>query len=99
MNPQRKLTAGSTSVDASNAYVEAASSFHPGGANFAFADGSVKFLKDTIDTWPFDQGTGLPIGVTGDPGTPYTLAPGRRFGVYQALSTRNGGEVISADAY
>ena len=53
--------------------------------NFALADGSVKFLKDTIDTWPFDQGTGLPLGVTGDPETPYNLAPGRRFGVYQAL--------------
>ena len=27
------------------------------------------------------------------------VAPGTRFGVYQALSTRNGGEVISADSY
>ena len=45
-------------------------SFHPGGCNFAFADGSVKFIKQTI----------------GD-------------ATYQALGTRAGGEVISADAY
>jgi prepilin-type N-terminal cleavage/methylation domain-containing protein/prepilin-type processing-associated H-X9-DG protein len=99
INPQRKLTAGPITFAASYAYAEAASSPHPGGANFAFADGSVKFLKDTIDTWPFDQSTGLPIGLTGDPETPYQLAPGRRFGVYQALSTRNGGEVVDAAGY
>ncbi len=31
----------------------AASSFHPGGVNVAFMDGSVKFVKSTInrDTW------------------------------------------------
>ncbi|MGE3820301.1 MAG: DUF1559 domain-containing protein [Isosphaeraceae bacterium] len=43
---------------------------HPGGANFTFADGSVKFVKNTVS---------LPI--------------------YCALGSRNGGEVISADAY
>ena len=29
----------------------------------------------------------------------YQLTPGFQFGVYQALSTRNGGEVIGADAF
>ena len=32
----------------SDSWVDSASSFHPGGANFAFADGSVHFLKDSI---------------------------------------------------
>jgi prepilin-type processing-associated H-X9-DG protein len=43
---------------------------HPGGSNFAFADGSVKFIKQSIS----DQ-------------------------AYQALGTRAGGEVVSADSY
>jgi prepilin-type N-terminal cleavage/methylation domain-containing protein/prepilin-type processing-associated H-X9-DG protein len=47
-----------------------AASRHPGGTNFLFGDGSVKFLKSTID-----------------------------LGVYQALSSRAGGEAISADSY
>ena len=28
-----------------------ASAFHPGGVNAAFADGSVKFIKDSIQCW------------------------------------------------
>ena len=48
----------------------AARSFHPGGVNALFADGSVRFVKNTVNvaTW-------------------------------QALGSRNGGEVISADSY
>jgi prepilin-type N-terminal cleavage/methylation domain-containing protein/prepilin-type processing-associated H-X9-DG protein len=46
------------------------SSNHPGGVNICFTDGSVRFVKDTVNmhTW-------------------------------WALGTRNGGEVVSSDAY
>jgi prepilin-type processing-associated H-X9-DG protein len=43
---------------------------HAGGANFCMADGSVKFVKSSIN-----------------------------FNIYQALSTRGAGEIVSADAY
>ena len=81
-------------------------SFHPGGINAAFCDGSVHFLKDTIDSWtiPSPQVNGMPAGASPAPapaGADYglTLAPGSKMGVYQKLSTRNGGEVLSADQY
>jgi|SRR5271157_1178876 len=79
---------------------EGASSFHPGGANFAFCDGSVKFIKETIASWgPYNTATGDPVGFT------YGLTCGEDYigtaqpQVYQMLATRNGGEVISADSY
>ena len=75
------------------------SSYHPGGMNAAFCDGSVKFLKDTINTTPYDAGTGLPVGMTTDANGILQYAPGQPRGVWQSISTRNGGEVISADSY
>jgi len=79
-------------------WVEGASSFHPGGANFAFADGSVHFLKESISGWPYAATTGRPIGVIDKSGA-YTLVPGTQMGVYQKLSTCAGGGVISVDQY
>ena len=74
-------------------------SFHPGGANVSFADGSVKFLKDSIQSLPFNQTDGSVAGfVYGGVGL-YTITPGTQLGVWQKITTRNFGEVISSDSY
>ncbi len=61
------------------------SSFHPGGANALFTDGSVHFLKNVTS----DAGV-YPNGATRY--TPSSL-------ILQALGTRAGGEVVSSDSY
>jgi prepilin-type N-terminal cleavage/methylation domain-containing protein/prepilin-type processing-associated H-X9-DG protein len=97
INPQKSLK-NFTVVDQAGAFAEAASSFHPGGVNAAFLDGSVRFIKDTIDTWKLNPTTGYPLGVTRDVSV-WNLGPGARVGVWQALGSVNGDEVVSPDAY
>ncbi len=77
---------------------EGASSFHPGGVNAAFIDGSVRFMKDSIASWPIDPNTGFPLGAVQNALQVWTLGTAQPR-VWQALSTRAGGEVISADSY
>jgi prepilin-type N-terminal cleavage/methylation domain-containing protein/prepilin-type processing-associated H-X9-DG protein len=111
INPTRKLPYTCQGVVTWPA-VEGASSMHPGGANFAFMDGSVHFIKDSISCWANNPAnstgsrpyTCVPNGLTvttstaGDP-VIWNMAFGTQLGVYQQLSTRNGGEVVSSDQY
>ncbi len=86
-------------------------SLHPGGVNVTFGDGSVKFIKNSIDSWPYDPDTlsspslgwtpvfYIPYGSFTIPEqVPYIL-PGAKVGLWQALSTRAGGECFSSDEY
>jgi prepilin-type processing-associated H-X9-DG protein len=61
------------------------SSFHPGGANILFADGSVHFLRSIPSN----------AGVNPDGSTRYSQGSV----IFQALGTRAGGEVVSSDSY
>jgi prepilin-type N-terminal cleavage/methylation domain-containing protein/prepilin-type processing-associated H-X9-DG protein len=74
-------------VNNATAWFVGPSSLHPGGLHVALADGSVRFVKETIDSWPMNLLTGNPEGVN------------PRGGVWQALGSRNGGEIIGADSY
>jgi prepilin-type N-terminal cleavage/methylation domain-containing protein/prepilin-type processing-associated H-X9-DG protein len=85
-------------------YATDASSYHAGGLNFAFCDGSVRFIKNSIQSWTFTTGQADSYGDQIPDGTTFnasTIIWGGtpQLGIYQALSTRAGGEVISSDSY
>jgi prepilin-type N-terminal cleavage/methylation domain-containing protein/prepilin-type processing-associated H-X9-DG protein len=105
INPQSKVGLASTVIYdnyQADDIVLSASSYHPGGANFAFADGSVRFIKETIQSWQLiaNGSTLVPAGFTiNATGQFIPSGPSAQLGVYQKLSTRNGNEVVSSDSY
>ena len=80
---------------AATAQHDSASSLHPGGLNALFGDGSVRFVRDSVDSWPFDTLSGGPAGAKLAPSGAWLHLPSS--GVWQALSTRSGGEQASLD--
>jgi prepilin-type N-terminal cleavage/methylation domain-containing protein/prepilin-type processing-associated H-X9-DG protein len=109
-NSWKKVPYSCQDITTGSNTVGAVSSMHPGGANIALCDGSVRFVKDTIDSWTNTQtGTNCPpagviLGSASDPvyGTVqpiWSIVQGSKVGVWQKLSTRSGGESISADQY
>jgi prepilin-type processing-associated H-X9-DG protein len=81
-------------LGASAAWSDSASSLHPGGVNVLMGDGSARWVGETVQSWPIDALTGNPVGASLTPGGWWAgLQPS---GVWQALSTRAGGEVVSS---
>jgi prepilin-type processing-associated H-X9-DG protein len=106
-NVASSSTPGLTAAGFNYYYGTDATSYHPGGVNFAFSDGSVRFIKNSINSWTFATGNvdnatykdAIPDGTTFDPSLIIWSMGTARPGIYQALSTRAGAEVISSDAF
>lgn len=79
---------GSGAVDG----IYSAGSYHPGGALVAFCDASVRFISPKIDC-----GNASAAPPTADGYAGQTLAS--PFGVWGALGTINGGEIVTDDDY
>lgn len=80
-NASRRLSSANSSTA-----LTSSSSMHPGGIQALLADGSVRFIQDSIDSAGWDPATGASI-------------LGAPRGVWQKLATRNGGEILRGDEF
>jgi prepilin-type processing-associated H-X9-DG protein len=79
------------------ARANSASSMHPGGLNVLMGDCSVRFVRDSIQSWSFDPVTGNPAGASQNGQGVWVNLP--QSGLWQALSTRAGGEIVGSDPF
>jgi prepilin-type processing-associated H-X9-DG protein len=84
------------SCDADNIPTLTSMSYHPGGVNCGFADGSVHFIKNSISSWNSLALSPLRATVNS---INCQVPAGTMQGVWQSLATKNGGEVVSSDSY
>jgi prepilin-type processing-associated H-X9-DG protein len=109
-NPRRYVPTTYSSLDIVAG--SSASSLHPGGVNVSFGDGSVRFIKDSISSWSnlaannygvppsyFTQVVTVSVTPTLNITETLSFTAAAQIGVWQALSTRANGEVISSDSY
>ena len=72
-----------------------ASSYHPGGVNVAFVDGSVHFISETIDAGdPNDTVFDSPYPPS-DPNRPQDYGGPSVYGIWGAMGSSSGGEVAT----
>jgi hypothetical protein len=82
---------------ARDAVLFGASSLHSNGLNGLLGDGSVRFIKDSVQSWPFDTFTGVPLGAKqGFNGSWENCPPPA---IWQALFTRAGQELVGASDF
>jgi prepilin-type N-terminal cleavage/methylation domain-containing protein/prepilin-type processing-associated H-X9-DG protein len=74
-----------------------AGSLHPSGLNALFGDGSVRFIKESINSWTVNPSTGNPSGSILNEGGWFSNLPSS--GIWQAISTRSGFEVTQNDLF
>jgi prepilin-type N-terminal cleavage/methylation domain-containing protein/prepilin-type processing-associated H-X9-DG protein len=79
------------------AIINSASSLHPGGVNLLLGDGSVRFVRETVDSWPFNPLSGNPSGAKLASDGSWTQVPAN--GIWQSLTTRSNQEVIPSDSF